>query len=500
MSRAQAILLTLVTYNAAIIAIGLWAARRTHDNSDFFLGGRRLGAWVAALSASASSSSAWTLLGVSGAAYAWGISALWLFPATVSGFVINWLWVAPRLMPRSRQMGALTLTAFIAGDAEERMRAAIVRLASLAILFSFLFYVASQFQAAGHAFAASFGLSATAAIAVGVAIIVLYTLLGGFWAVSVTDTLQGLLMAAAAIFLPVAALLHVGGFAALADGLVAAAGETGMHPTRGFPGVLGLAFVLGTLGIGLGYPGQPHVVNRFMALRDGNALARAQVIAILWAVVIYAGMLLLGLCARVTWGAVPDGEQVFFHAANAILPPVVAGVMIAAVLSAIMSTADSQLLVASSSVALDLPALNRDARRDGSVRRSLIRSRMAVLGISVVAATLAVAAPATIFARVLFAWSALGSAFGPVLVVRLAGYDIDSRAVFGSIAAGFALTIVFHLLPDQPGDWLERLGPLVVALLIAVAGVRRATSSGAPPSGTSRTPHRTVEPGGAPHD
>jgi sodium/proline symporter len=499
MSRAQAILLTLLTYNAAIVAIGVWAARRTHDDSDFFLGGRRLGSWVAALSASASSSSAWTLLGVSGAAYAWGISALWLFPATVSGFVINWVWVAPRLMRMSRDTRALTLTAFIAGAAGGALRPAIVRLASVAILFSFLFYVASQFQAAGHAFAASFGLSATTAIAVGVAIIVLYTLLGGFWAVSVTDTLQGLVMAAAAVFLPLAALVHVGGFGALAEGLTAAAGETGMHPTRGFTGVLGLAFVLGTLGIGLGYPGQPHVVNRFMALRDEGAMARGRIIAIAWAVVIYSGMLLLGLCARVTWDAVPDGEQVFFHAANAILPAAVSGIMIAAVLSAIMSTADSQLLVASSAVALDLPSASHDPGVESSARRGLLAPRLVVLAISAVAMGLAIGAPATIFARVLFAWSALGSAFGPVLVVRLAGYDIDGRAVFASIAAGFGLTIIFHLLPDQPGDWLERLGPLAVAAGIAVSGARRATASGARVADTLNTPRRSDDSGSAPH-
>jgi sodium/proline symporter len=476
LTRSQAILLTLVLYNAAIVGIGLWAARRTRDTSDFFLGGRQLGSWVAAISASASSSSAWTLLGVSGAAYAWGISALWLFPATVSGFVINWFWVAPRLMRMSRDSGALTLTAFIAsGTSRPAARAAIIRLSSAAILCSFLFYVASQFQAAGHAFAASFDLAPAAAIMVGVAIILFYTLLGGFWAVSVTDTLQGLLMAAAALFLPIVALASVGGIGELANGLQAVAGDTGMHATRGYAGAMGLAFVLGTLGIGLGYPGQPHVVNRFMALRDGLALRQGRVIAISWAVIIYAGMLLLGLCARVLWPSVPDGEQIFFHGANMMLPPVLAGVMVAAVLSAIMSTADSQLLVASSSVAVDLPDSRR--ARSSSPSRGLGRSRLVVLAISVAAMLVAIGAPATIFSRVLFAWSALGSAFGPLLILRLSGRAVSDWAAFASIAAGFALTIVFYLLPDAPGDSLERLGPLVIAAVIAAAGSRRADST-----------------------
>ena len=471
MSHAQAILLTLVVYMLALVAIGVWASRRTHDTGDFFLGGRRLGAWVAALSASASSSSAWTLLGVSGAAYAWGVSALWLFPATVSGFLVNWLWVAPRLMRESRADDSLTLTVFLAGDRDDPTAPAIIRLSSVVVLFSFLFYVAAQFQAAGHAFASSFALDETTAIAIGVAIIVLYTLLGGFWAVSVTDTLQGLLMAGTAIVLPLVALAGVGGFGELAEGLrrVSESGEMSLTGGRGL--VLGAAFVLGTLGIGLGYPGQPHVVNRFMALRDPRALARGRVVAILWAVAVYAGMLLLGLCGRVLFAELPDGEQVFFEAANAMLPPVVAGVMIAAVLSAIMSTADSQLLVAASSVSYDL---DRAARRASDPEaRGLGRSRLVVLAVSLVAMLIAMFAPAAIFFRVLFAWHALGSAFGPPLVLRLAGLRIAPRAILASIATGFGLTVLLHwFTPDAPGDWVERLVPLVAALGVAWAGRR----------------------------
>jgi len=464
MSRGQAILLTIVGYNAALVAIGLWASGRTRDEGDFFLGGRKLGAWVAGLSASASSSSAWTLLGVSGAAYAWGLSALWLFPATLSGFLINWIWVAPRLMRMSRARATLTLTEFVAGDSTHRLYPLTIRVCSAAILAAFMFYIASQFQGAGHAFASAFGLSSTLSIAVGAAIILLYTLVGGFWAVSVTDTLQGTLMAVAALLLPIAALTHLGGFAELGEGLRQAAGASGASLTREYRGVLALAFVAGTLGIGLGYPGQPHVVNRFMALRDMRALRQGRAIAITWAVIIYSGMLLVGLCARVLWPELPDGEQVIFHAANVTLSPVAAGLIIAAVLSAIMSTADSQLLVAASSVSWDL---RRASRRPVSELGGLAASRIVVLVLSLLAMALAIAAPAAIFSRVLFAWHALGSAFGPVLVLRLAGYRLDTRGVLASIVAGFGLTVAFYLLPDTPGDWMERLVPLLAAFALA---------------------------------
>ncbi|NGP53071.1 sodium/proline symporter, partial [Thioalkalivibrio sp. XN8] len=196
MSRADAILYTLVVYKLLLVGIGLWATRRTHDTGDFFLGGRQLGGWVAAISASASSSSAWTLVAVSGMAYLWGLPALWLFPATLSGFLVNWLWVAPRLMRASRASGAITLTGFIAGpDAHHGWPRRIVLLASGVILFSFTFYVAAQFQAAGAAFASAFELRMETAVLVGAAVVLVYTLLGGFWAVSVTDTVQGLVMA-----------------------------------------------------------------------------------------------------------------------------------------------------------------------------------------------------------------------------------------------------------------------------------------------------------------
>lgn len=472
MTRAQAILVTLLVYKATLVGIGVWASRRTRDDSDFYLGGRKLGPWVAALSASASSSSAWTLLGVSGAAYAWGLSALWLFPATLSGFLINWIWVAPRLMRMSRERESLTLTEFLAGDPADRLYPAILRASAVAILVSFMFYVASQFQAAGHAFATSFGLSATASILIGAAIILLYTLLGGFWAVSVTDMLQGLLMVGAAVSLPLIALVAVGGPADLVSGLRSVSTTGQLSFTGLYPGALGLAFVLGTLGIGLGYPGQPHVVNRFMALRDLESMRRGRIIAIGWATLIYSGMLLLGLCGRVLWQTIPDGEQIFFEAANRILSPVVAGVMVAAVLSAIMSTADSQLLVAASSISWDWRRAGRRGMGEHDAH-GLRASRVVVLIVAAIATLLAIYAPAAIFSRVLFAWHALGSAFGPVLIVRLAGWRIDSRAVLASIVTGFGLTVVIHLFPDAPGDAAERLLPLLASFMIAWVGRRR---------------------------
>lgn len=466
MESNTAVIVTLLAYNAVLIGVGWWARGRNHNVEDFFLGGRGLGPWVAAISASASSSSAWTLLGVSGAAYAWGLPALWLFPATVGGFLLNWVWVAPRLQRLARDEGAVTLSEVIAPASMGGMRTLILRAAALIIVFCFVFYIASQFEATGKAFESVFGLSKQSSILIGAGIVLAYTLLGGFWAASVTDTVQGILMVVAAVVLPVSALIAVGGFTTLASGL-ADLGNAGSPIADGaFGPFTGVLFVFGLLGIGIGYPGQPHVVNRYMALKDEQSLRQGRVIALTWAVLVFAGMLLLGLCARIMFAELGDSEQVLFKAAGVLLPPVLAGVMLAAVLSAIMSTADSQLLVASSAISYDW---NLTAKR---ARTGLAGTRTTVLVVLLLSTILALVWRADIFSRVLFAFSAAGSAFGPLLIMRLLGRCVSERATLVAMLSGFGLTVAILWLPDLPGDFAERIVPFVTALLIAYFGSR----------------------------
>ena len=277
MDETGVVLVTLVIYNALLIGVGFWARGRNQNVEDFFLAGRGLGPWVAAISASASPSSAWTLLGVSGAAYAWGLPALWLFPATVGGFLINWIWIAPRLQALSRQERAVTLSEVIAPASIGEMRQLILRVAALIIVFCFVFYIASQFEAAGKAFESVFNLSKQSSILVGAGIVLAYTILGGFWAVSVTDSIQGLLMVVAAIVLPLSALAAVGGFGPLLGGLEELGSAGSPLSNDAFGVFTGVFFVFGLLGIGIGYPGQPHVVNRYMALKDEKSLRQGRV-------------------------------------------------------------------------------------------------------------------------------------------------------------------------------------------------------------------------------
>ncbi len=467
MSAETALLITLCAYMLLMLGIGAWASKRSGSDSDFYLAGRGLGPWVAALSAAASSSSAWTLLGVSGAAFTYGLSAFWLLPACLSGFLLNWLVVARPLRRASVASGAVTVTEFLAEEAPPRLNRALVVSASLIVLLSLMVYVASQFQAAGKTFAETLEMDFRTAVLVGGAVVLLYTLSGGFWAASVTDMVQGLVMAAASLAVPAVALWQVGGLGAMADGL-AALDPKYVDLWRGNGGWTAVAFVVGTFGIGLGYPGQPHVVNRFMALRSEEDIRRGTAISLGWALVIYGGMLLTGWCGRVILDAVGDDEAMLLRLTTELFPPVVAGVIVAAVLSAIMSTADSQLLVCGSTASYDLPA-----KRPEGDKRHVRLDRLAVLGLGGAAVAAAILLDSTIFDTVLFAWSGLGAAFGPLLLVRLSGRTVDPRWALAAMWSGFVLTLVWYNTPALKGIIYELVPSFTLSLAIAWTGSRR---------------------------
>lgn len=461
--HTETVLITLALYKLLLLGIGLWARGKTRTNDDFFLGGRNLGPVVAAISYGASSASAWTLLGMSGVAYAMGFAAIWLALGAVLGCVVAWLWIAPRLMAHSRARNQLTLTEFLAEDAPPWRARQINLLASAIILFSFVFYISSQFQGAGNSFASTFSMPSAQSIVLGGLIIVTYTLLGGFWAASLTDTLQGGLMLAAAILLPAVAWQAAGGLGGLHQVLADGSGELMFQLTGGNLGLAGIGFVVGGLAVGVGTYGQPHLLNRFMALRDNRALRQAQVIAIGWFALVFGGMFLLGLLGRVLLPAVDDPEAIFFLLTGELLPPVLGAILLAAVLSAIMSTTDSMLLVAASCVSHDLGLARRYPQR------ALWISRIAMLAISFLAVALAIGLPSSIFSRVLFAWIAIGSAFGPVIFLRLAGRPLSAESVLAAICTGFLLAVILYLLPNSPGDIAERTIPFCAATLVLIA-------------------------------
>ncbi len=482
MSQASVILITLVAYKLVLVGIGLWASRRVHDQADFFLGGRDLGPWVAGLSYAASTSSAWVLLGFSGFVFVNGVSALWMLPGIWGGYVAVWLWFGPRLREEASANRWVTPTDFMCANLPSAERARIAALAALLIVFCFVFYIAAQFDAAANAFVSNFDMSLTGAVLRGAAIILGYCLLGGFWAVSVTDMLQGIVMACAAVLVPGIALIAAGGPTAIAETLATGDNSGLLDITGGMPGHLLLGFVLGVASIGLGTLGQPHLLARLMAVRGERERRAGFAIAITWAVVIFTGMATLALAAHALAIEPQSGEQLFYVAAATLLPAVLAGVVIAAVLSAVMSTVDSLLLAAAAAVAHDLGLAKRLPGGE------LWVSRLVMTGIAVAAVTLTLSLPDTIFNRVLFAWSALGAAFGPLIVARVCGIEPTGRARLASILTGFSLTVLFYSygsvdadaagsavantlarLAQLPGDPFERLVPWLPALAIVFA-------------------------------
>lgn len=461
MSKEFTVLTVLVIYKIILILIGFWAQRRTRNNADFFIGGRSLGPVVASISYAASSASAWTILSLSAAAFTMGISAVWIFLGLIWGHGASWFWLAPRLQKAAAEKNLITVTDLLALEGSEKVRRNIRIFAAAVVTFCFTFYVATQFSGAGKAFSATFDIPTSYSIMLGGGIVLIYTLLGGFWAVSLTDTLQGMLMLLAAIILPGLALMEVGGFSGLWTGLQAVSTPEQMSITGPNMGLMAAGFVMGILAMGLGTFGQPHLLTRFMSIKDAAAVKTAQKLAIFWFFIVLGNMVILGLCGKVLiTGPLADPEQLFFVMTDSLMPTVLGAILLAAVLSAIMSTADSQLLVSASAIAHDIMG----EPDEGESRLWVSRLVISLLcGLSVAVAILL---PSDIFSRVLFAWGALGAAFGPVVILRLAGVRLNPKAVLPAMMTGLFLTVYFYLQPNSVGDILERLVPFVLSFIL----------------------------------
>jgi len=457
-------LLTLIGYSAFLFAVGMWASRRAASSDGFLLGDRDLGPWVAGLAYAASSSSAWVLLGFSGFVYTAGPSALWMVPGILIGYGVVWLWAGPVLQNASRDKGHLTLTDFLCETAGPRITPVIKIAASAMIAFAFCYYVASQFQGAGTAFDGLFDTGMATGIVLGALIIVAYTFLGGFVAVSVIDTCQGILIAVVAVVLPAAGFVAAGGVEGISEA-IRAAPETYRDSFGGRAGWIAGGFVLGLFATGFGALGQPHLIAWIMAARDRRARVTGAGIAIGWGMLVYTGMAVLGLSARALFGADAPAEGVFLKLAEDLLPAVLAGIIAAAVLSAIMSTVDSQLLVAGAAISHDLGLGRLLGGRD------VLASRIAVVLVCAAAVVLSLVFPASIFERTLFAWTALGAAFGPVVVARALRLAITGWGVLASLLAGFGAALAFEFwLPSGPGAVWARTLPWLFAFLALGAG------------------------------
>ncbi len=434
----------MALYLGILLLIAWIASRRTHGGEDFHLAGRSLGAWTAGISSTASSESGWVTLGAVGMTYLHGVSGLWFAPGCLLGYLVNVYILAPRLRELSSQQGSVTLTDVITrrwGDPGNVLRVT----ATSIILACMMIYVGSQMTAAGKAFSSTFDLGRSGyywGVVIGAAVITVVTLLGGFRAVAWTDLFQGILVAVGLLVLPLYAVASMGGFGALFSALgridpalVSATGD------RMGPALWG--FIVGELGIGLGYPGMPHVITRYMAARNDREVRRLRIIAMLWGIAVFYGAGVAGLVGRALLPNLVDGERALMALALQLLPPVLAGFLLAAIISAILSTVSSQLLVAASAVSYDLVEETFGRARDD--RRSLVLGRWTVAIVGVLGVLIALRGETVVFWFVLFAWSGLGASFAPLTMMALKPRLTNRFGALACMLTGVGVTVVWKL-------------------------------------------------------
>ncbi|MEL0638164.1 sodium/proline symporter PutP [Marinomonas sp. TI.3.20] len=469
-----AISFTFLAYLIVMLGIGLYAYKLTSSSEDYFLGGRSLGPWPTAISAGASDMSGWLLLGLPGYAFASGMESIWLGGGLLVGTWLNWLLCAKRLRTYSITAdNSLTIPHFLATRFQDKSKL-IQTISAAFILLFFLFYTSSGLVAGGKLFETVFHIDYTYAVIIGTVCVVSYTLFGGFLAVAWTDLVQGLMMAAALVVVPLVAL--DGSWSELPSTLAAKNPELLDIWTniKGQP--LSFIGIVSLVAWGLGYFGQPHILARFKASRSNKDIKVARRIAVSWTIICMAGALAIGLSGIVfvdnhLGGTLADPEKIFMIMVNAIFHPVVAGILLAAILAAIMSTADSQLLVSSSALAEDFykQLINKNATQKEIVNVG----RLGVVAIAVIALVLALNPNSSVLGLVSYAWAGFGAAFGPAILLSLFWRNMHRNgALAGIIVGGVTIVVwkqlhggIFDLYEIVPGFIFSTLAIIIFSLM-----------------------------------
>ncbi|MBO4980382.1 MAG: sodium/proline symporter PutP [Lachnospiraceae bacterium] len=490
------ILTAFVAYLILMIVIGAFYSRKNNSSEDYFLGGRKLGGFVAALSAQASDMSGWLLMGLPGAIYMVGVGGDgWVALGLLVGTILNWLLVASRLRRYTiRANNAVTLPAYFENRFHDKKRV-LMTVSSVTIVIFFLVYCASALSAGGQLFESIFGVEYKIALTLGAIVILVYTFLGGFFAVCVTDFIQGMLMLVALLAVPLIALGLMN-----ADGMTIASGlEANTLPStaadfvnifRYKEGSNTLINIISGLGWGLGYFGMPHILIRFMAVKSDKELKKSKAVAIIWVTLSLFFACFIGVLGRayLAPNALVSGgsERVFIELIKKVFiedinAPFIAGLFLCGILAAIMSTADSQLLVSSSSVAEDIYKKLID--KDADSRKVLRISRITVICVAVLAYLIALNPNNTIMGLVSNAWAGLGASFGPLVLLSLFWKRCNFQGAVAGIVSGALTVIVWDYIPLVNGATIGNvtgLYSLVVGFavsLLCIIGVSLCTKA-----------------------
>ena len=460
-------ILSFIIYLLIIVSIGIVSAKFSSSGlSEFFLAGRKLKEFVVALSAVVSGRSAWLLIGVTGMAFTIGAPAVWAVTGYITAEIFLFAFVGKRLRRYTAMMDNLTLPDFFESRFKDKSN--MLRIISVVIILIFMIsYVAAQFNAGGKAFSTSFGVSETKGILITAAIVFLYTVLGGFLAVSLTDMIQAFFMIFALIILPVIVVAHAGGWGTILSIL-----ET-FNPKFLDPFAFSAGGIIGFLGIGLGSPGNPHILVRYMSVSDPRALRKSCLIGTVWNVLMSWGAVFTGLVGRAYYlkpEALPgkDPENLFPFLASAHVHPFILGIITASILAAIMSTADSQLLVASSGVVRDIYQKIIAKGKSISQKRLVSLSRIVILFLVIAALIFGAVARELVFWLVLFAWGGLGASFGPPLLLALFWKRTTKAGVIAGLVSGTIVTIIWNQVSVLKDFIYELVPAFIISTFLTV--------------------------------
>ena len=499
MSTSQiCILLTIVVYLVAMVLVGVYCSRKGGGDSsnEFYLGGRKLGPIVTAMSAEASDMSSYLLMGLPGLAYLSGVAEVgWTALGLAIGTYLNWLIVAKRLRRYTAKVGAITIPSFFSRRYQDQ-RNVLSCIAAVVILIFFIPYTASGFKAIGTLFNSLFGVDYHTTMIIGAAVVIGYTVLGGFLAVSTTDLIQSIIMTFALIFIVLFGIQQAGGWDLVASNASSLPGFLNM--TQGYDAATGQASsygglsIVSTLAWGLGYFGMPHILLRFMAIEDDAKLKTSRRIATVWVVISMFIAILIGIVGLgvTQTGKIPflgssaEAETIIIRLSDllsqhGVLFAIIAGVVLAGILASTMSTADSQLLAAASSMSHDL--IQDFFGLKLSPKAAMHAARGTVIGIAIVAIFLAWDPNSTVFNIVSFAWAGFGASFGPLVLFSLFWKRTNKYAAISGMIAGGAMVFIWkYLIAPLGGAWgIYELLPAFLVGCIVIVVVSLAT---APPS------------------
>ena len=486
-------LIGIGAYLLVMIAIGLWYARRSNTGvEEYFLAKRSFGPWVAALSAEASDMSGWLLMGLPGVAYFTGIGeAFWTALGLFIGTWINWAFVAKRLRSYSQIAdNAITLPEFFSKRFHDNRRVLLAIAAIISLVF-FSIYVGAQFITFGKLFSYIFNANMVAMVILGAALVMLYTTLGGFWAVGMTDLIQGLLMVSALVLVMIFGIVHAGGFAGIAenlknfprftdffgiatpdmaDGVQKAANGA---PLFGPGANYGFLTIISTMAWGLGYFGMPQVLVRFMAINKTSNIARSRNIAVIWCLIAQIAAVAIGLIGRAYMPAAlntaSSAENIFIFLSLDFFPPLLAGIVISGILAASMSSSDSYMLIVSSSLANDI--FKDIFKKDAGEALVMWVARITMLVVTVFGVIIAVSGSQSIFRVVSYAWAGLGAAFGPLVLFSLFWKRTSfPAAVAGMLSGGITVVLWKNVIAKLGGAFAvyELLPAFIISCLVIV--------------------------------